>query len=247
METRRAELPCSQCGGPLPIPEHVALARCPRCGETLYLDAGGFVLHGIARPQLDARAAARAVAAFLEALEIESARVSPAAELSYEPWYRVAAPGRAAFVPAAAAGRGEHEFADVLATCEVAPFDAALVNGVPVTWPEATFDEARERVVGGDDRRGALVHAPVWTVRYRWGEREFVAHVDGVLGRVAADAVPPSASARRDRVAVGTIAVLACGFAAIAWLLPGVWAPLLAIGVVSMVIWTAARRRAAAR
>src|SRR5262245_8594382 len=62
-------IPCTQCGGPLPVTDDVPFVRCAHCTATLFLDLGRYVLHGAVRARLGRRDVESALVRHLETVE----------------------------------------------------------------------------------------------------------------------------------------------------------------------------------
>jgi hypothetical protein len=239
---------CPQCGGPLALGDD-PFVRCGHCRAALYADVEGLVRHVVLRPRLGSGEARGALERYLRTAEVDDPPRDCALRLEYHPWWVVptadgrflvqGAPETAfATAPRRAAEVGEGE-----------PFDPELARTAEVVPPTLTADEAAARAPqrpaassAAAPGRARLLHVPVWRITFHHGRERYRVHVDAVEGEVDALALPPTSTARLDRVAAawfaGTVLLLALEAA----LLPGFWAPVAAFVLTGWALVTLVRR-----
>ena len=239
-------IPCTQCGGPLPVTDDVPFVRCTHCRATLFLDLGRYVHHGAVRARLGRADVESAVLRHLEAVEAERPSHLDSVRREHRPWYVVPAPSGSVAVAAFADDDGidASPAGRAAVSGEVVPFDSldAREDGGDVVPPSLLADAAVARVEGGRAEGVRLVHVPVDVVRWRHRGESYRAVVDAVLGSVAAPRLPPRSATKLDAQAITVMTLATAACAAEAALLPGWLLPLAANAATAAVVTFFGRR-----
>jgi hypothetical protein len=179
--------PCPQCGAQVRLQETTGFVRCPFCGTSLALELSGIRPHYVYRPRLRAADVLPLLRRFCDAQGLPAARLSGPPRLTYYPFWRYAADGRARLVPAWPTI--DSRWRDVAAPdAEQALFDPELVGDARLV--EAAVEEPAARQVATATSAGELVHIAFYEVRAQVGATGLDAAVDACAGGVVAGEVP---------------------------------------------------------
>lgn len=241
-------IPCTQCGGPLPVADDAPFVVCTHCRATLFLDLGRYVRHGTVRPRLHRADAESALRLHLESVEAEPPERIDGMSLELRPWYVVPAARGAVAVAAFADDDGADPAPAGRAalSAETVPFEGAGDRGAAVVPPSILADAAVAQAEGGRAEGVRLVHVPVFVATWRHRGEPYRAVVDAVLGSVAASRLPPRAGSSMDTRAILVLGGATAACAVQAALLPGVLLPLVANAVTAAaVVFLGSRGRSA--
>jgi hypothetical protein len=235
---------CGNCGADVPVGAGGDFLRCPFCSAALYVGGVSGVRRLAAVPVLEPGEVSAVLARRMRELEVPARPRVESSELIYLPFYRVerAGGGRPRLV--AAAGLGVEDLEEIVDLGrELESYDPELERRGRVLEPELPVEDVLEAFGEGDEPPAlSLIHAPLWRVRYRAGERDYEAIIDAVGGRAAAESWPPSTSNRKDRllglVALGAFAAFAIETA----IAPSWWVALLAWGATAAAVYAIAIR-----
>ena len=252
------DLTCTRCGSPV-VPGDSAYVDCGNCQVPLFVDRASVVLHRAMEPTLDAARAEQTLRRWMAGgrrvkhLDQQAKVASTTFRRFPVWWFRLGdgADERIVTKPAAPISVGtdlevpagsmvpydEHHAADAIEPDT--PMQTAL------QWAEADEADVRER---------ALVHVPLWFFKYDFQGQTWTAVVDAASGQVLAEVFPERSDLPYFAVAVAAVVL----FLTISWIpaaglvggVPGVmlgvgvWcvlAPVLALPVVLVAAWVAAR------
>lgn len=231
-------LDCAQCGGKFPLHVESPFARCPFCSCTLYLDRASSFRHlGLparigpsAAMDLLRGGARRRNQPLPEPLDVVhvvlpfwSVRSESVQETlpAFSPLPVALAPFR---LPAA----------------QPAWFDPGDYPGFSVQEPSEESPLAWEGRYG---KAAATLYAvPFFKVRYGGGTKPYEAWVDAAGSRVFWGIGPPAGNEAASRRFVKVIGGMVALFGAEAFLLPGGWLALSAVGVTGAILYPWARR-----
>jgi hypothetical protein len=226
----RVSLGCTQCGAELDPGEGDVFVTCAHCDSSLYLDRGEVVFHYILTRTLDARQAKDILKRWMSgtrtAKNLDRLAEIEEPELHYVPIWRFRAlddSGEQVYLEAAAA-----ETLPVLQGLTIPPGEARIVHGsdlVPLLdQPTIPHETAFERLWTSKTeaprlREVALVHVPVFFLRYRHHGQTYQAAVEAASGEVFTGAYPTRQDLAYRVLGISTFALLLLAAFSLYWLL----------------------------
>jgi hypothetical protein len=228
-------LPCPQCRAPVPVVNDHPYLSCEHCTAALFLDLSDYLLHVYARPRLDKRGVQAALRGALQSSEVRGKLDRLEAELVYLPYFLFATSHGVRSVPGIALEGRALAWNPKADSSGLEAYDAASTKGT-IIMPTASVVDARAQL-GEPSKEARLVHVPFYRVRYSNGDKPYSAVVNALDGSVSAGVLPP-ASSHAVTKSYMTWAGLAFGvFVLEAALLPGAGAPVLGIGLTTLIAW----------
>jgi hypothetical protein len=204
---------CPQCGGSLEPDEGQIFLTCPFCASAVFLDKTRVVFHWVLRPTLDEAAARAALHRWMAGNEtvkdLDRKASVTSIEFAYFPLWLVESDGRNRLEPAAATSVSELRHLKLPAG-DLIPYSEDLdpTSVAPTVPLEAmlTWTSTAEGP-GSPPRRISLVHVPLFSFHYTFGDRPYLAVVEGVSGRAFANLFPAKAEAPYRTVALAVLLV----------------------------------------
>lgn len=197
---------CSQCGGELHPDAGQLFLTCPYCASTVFLDKSQVVFHWYVAPTLDEAKARGALARWMAGNQTvkdldRKARVTEVSFSYFPMWlFKRRLPSgedRPVLVPAAATSISELKHLKLPAgdlrksTPEIDR--AAHPPTVPL---EAALDWlSQNKIPTQEIIEKSLVHVPIYTCKYFFNDRTYIAVVEGSSGEVFANIYPAKAEA----------------------------------------------------
>jgi hypothetical protein len=222
---------CPQCGAQIPEIEESGFLVCEYCDSTIYVDLSRAILHFYFPVAVGQNVLTDILTRWLSNHELKQPPQISGIELKYFPFWRITKGGLALFRPAASfpiQEVGELKFPGG----DFRVYQKNLAKEYEVVAPDIYLDGVldlhREEL---DKHEGSqaisLIHVPLYLVRYKYGNDEFEAAIEGVLGRVLADEIPAAPQLKMDSyfaaAMIGSIAVFTAEF----YFIPGFLKPLL--------------------
>jgi predicted RNA-binding Zn-ribbon protein involved in translation (DUF1610 family) len=211
---------CTQCGGELHPDEGQIFLSCPYCSSTVYIDKARVVYHWYLRPTLTEEQATAALARWMSGastvkdLDKHSQIVSR--EFQYFPlWYFKAAQGAQKeslhLEPAAATSVTELTRMSLPAGDLVQYDDSVQAQAVMPSVPlEAALAWLKEQESAATPSESALVHVPIYIMKYVFNGTTYTAVIEAATGAVLANLFPAKAEAPYLAIALVTAAVYLC-------------------------------------
>jgi DNA-directed RNA polymerase subunit RPC12/RpoP len=197
-------LNCTQCGGVLQPDEGQTFITCPYCSSTIFIDKSKVVFHWYLAPTLDEGKARSSLARWMAGnqtvkdLDKKSRLVSTSFEC-FPPWYfkRMTLSGKEEIHLELAAATSVSEVRGLkLPAGDLRNYDDSLSSEAhPPSVPlETALSWLGERQISREEIvETALVHIPLFTMKYTFQGRVFTALVDAATGRVLANIFPEKA------------------------------------------------------
>lgn len=204
MPATESRISCPQCGARLDPPEGSQLLVCSFCDARLWFDRTAVVSHYRLPALLDESAAHAALRRWMagdrtvKGLDQRARLLGP--ELIWFPFWLFRGTGESGerVVLEPAAPTPVAEIADLaLPPGGLEPFTGTPEEGRTIEAAVPVETARRWLAQCGMDRAAstALVHAPLWRMRYHFGDREWQTLVDGASGEVFAAVYPEKRSA----------------------------------------------------
>ena len=209
METNPPEnvLTCTQCGGELHPDEGQIFLTCPFCNSTVYIDKARVVFHWYLVPTLDEARARGALSRWMAGNQTvkdldRKASVTEVVFQFFPMWYFKQRLGNGreevSLMPGAATAVSEivhlrlpagdlrkyNQEVDLQAVTPTVPLQAAL------SWLGAGQPRKANEII-----EQALVHIPLFVVKYTYQGKFYTALVEGATGEVIANIFPAKAEA----------------------------------------------------
>ncbi len=194
------QLTCSQCGGVLTPAEGEIFITCPYCRATVYLDKSRVVFHWAITPTVDEQAAQanlrRWMAGNQTVKNLDRKATLAEQTFQYFPlWHIKVAQAEQEIVylePATATSITEIKRL-VIPAGDLNPYRSELdAQAVPPDVPyQAVVKHMEERGIKSHTiREAALVHMPLYTLKYIFEGRRYTAIVEAASGQVFANVFP---------------------------------------------------------
>jgi hypothetical protein len=199
-------LHCTQCGGELHPDEGQVFLTCPFCSSTVYLDKSQVVFHWYLAPTLDEEQAKAALARWMAGNEtvkdLDRKAMVTGSSFEYFPmWYfkRRTSSGKEEIILEPAAATSVSEVRRLrLPAGDLRKYSADLEKqSSPPSVPlETALGWLRERGIPTQDvAERALVHLPLFTIKYAYQANPYTAIVEGGTGGVFANIFPAKVEA----------------------------------------------------
>jgi hypothetical protein len=201
-----ATITCAQCGGELHPDAGQTFLECPYCGSAIYLDKAQVVFHWYLAATLDEAKARSALARWMAGnqtvKDLDKKANLTASAFEYFPlWYfkHKSPNGNETILlePAAATSVSELRRL-ILPAGDLRKYETRLDSQAhPPSVPlEAALEWlARRGVPPGEIVEKALVHIPLFTIKYAFQGKAYTAIVEGATGGVFANLFPAKAEA----------------------------------------------------
>ena len=198
---------CTQCGGLIEVGEGELFLTCPFCSSAIYVDKRKVVFHYVLASTLDQEEAQKALRRWMAGNETvkgleEKSRVT-AIEFYYFPiWYfKVRKGGEERVMTELAASTPIVELKDIrIPAGDLKFYEPNKFEGQTFREPEMLYDAALAWLKKGgaspeDVVEAALVHIPIYQVKYEFNGGSYSAAVEGSSGKVYATVFPAKAEA----------------------------------------------------
>jgi predicted RNA-binding Zn-ribbon protein involved in translation (DUF1610 family) len=198
-------LTCPQCGGELHPDEGQIFLSCPFCGSAVHADKSRIVFHWYLAPTLDEAQSKAALARWMAGNQTvkdldRKARLTGIAFSYFPVWHiRQKSAGREEAVLEPAAATSVTELKSLrLPAGDLRKYEESL--GPQAVPPSIPYDTVLGWLAGRGVARehiseAALVHLPLYTVKYNYGGRTYTALVEAATGSVFANIFPAKAEA----------------------------------------------------
>jgi len=194
------KIACTQCGADIDIKPDEEFLVCPYCKTALYVDLGRTVLTKTAKPIVTAEQAVRSLRDLLSANEIAGTRIDRV-EMVYIPYWQLEIGGRTLLLLACGLPMVSLQKPGIPQTAELV--DTVDGSGARELLPDIPLDQILasidERGGAKEPERAAIFKVPFYRIDYTHQTGSFEAYVDGIVGGVFYDDLPPSQSTKLDR------------------------------------------------
>lgn len=223
---------CTQCGAKLEIRPDDEFLVCPYCESALYVDLGRTVVTKTAKPIIKEDTAVGSLEKLLAESEVFGFEIK-SVRMVYIPYWQIEVRGKwrtypACGLPVTALARPAIPQTTELLGSDEKPDAEELLPDIPL---ENLLNSLKEKgEIDSEPEKAALFKIPFYLIEYEHQGQNFAAYVDGVMGRVFYDDLPPSQSTKLDRnfgVIMGAsfVALLAA-----ALIVPNVWLRIITTG-----------------
>lgn len=212
---------CTQCGGELHPDEGQIFLTCPYCSSTVYLDKSQVVFHWYLAPTLDENQARQALFRWMggnqTVKDLDKKSQVTGVSFQYFPlWYlkRRQANGKEDILLEPAAAISVSELRSIkLPAGDLRKYTSSL--DAQAAAPSVPLDTAlgwlEERQVPRQEIvERALVHLPLYSCKYSFKGKEYLALVEGGTGGVVANIYPAKAEAPYQTIGVVSALVFLC-------------------------------------
>ncbi len=192
-------LTCTQCGGELHPDEGQIFLTCPYCNATVYVDKSRVVFHWYVAPTLNEEQARSALYRWMSGNETvkdldKKAQVQGVTFRYFPVWYLRIQNGDQEHIslqPAAATSQTEITHLKIPAG-DLRPYPPELDSqaDAPTVPLEAALEWTTQQGEKGSVSEMALVHVPLYTFRYTYQNKPYIAVVDGSSAHVLANLYP---------------------------------------------------------
>ncbi len=195
------QLPCQQCGAPLPVEAGTQFVTCAFCQTTNFVDKSGAVLHYLVRQTVSEQQAIAALRRWMAGNDTvkdldKKAQIGAAQFQLFPMWLIRAQQGaneRVLMEPAAALSVLQLMEIRIPAS-DLEPYDHALDSeAITPTVPLETVRRwlaENQGIATAAIRETSLVHLPVFVCKYVYQGREYTAVVDAASSKVYATVFP---------------------------------------------------------
>ncbi|MFA6034616.1 MAG: hypothetical protein WC889_17085 [Myxococcota bacterium] len=194
---------CTRCGAEIRFTGEDRFIECPYCKTALYIHVEGNTVHYMMKPGFGVNLVSPMVEKWLKGCDYSARPRIMKVKFSYFPfWIFNTASGRR-MMPAADVPM--REYSDISPSAgKMLQFDEGTVHGAQVIDPSVYASAACDRLkarCGGEVEivEQNLLHFPVCTVEYMYGERSFELILDGVSGEIHSSELPPPEAESRTR------------------------------------------------
>ena len=195
------KIACTQCGADVEIDPSDEFIVCPYCKSALYIDFGRTVLTRVAKPIITRDQAVRSFQKCLEDFEIAGDEITKC-ELVFIPYWQLETNGQTNLFPACGLPTASLHEPDIPQTTDFLDADSKLdsrelLPDIPLEHILTSLEE--QRATTKEPKRIALFKIPFYQINYTHRDEGFEAYVDGIVGSVFYDDLPPSQSTKLDR------------------------------------------------
>lgn len=198
---------CTQCGGEIEVGEGEFFLRCPYCSTAIYVDKKKVVFHYVLESTMSMEDAGKSLKRWMAGNETvkgldEKSKVVHQEFFYFPIWYfKVKKDGEEKVFTQLAASTPIVDLKDIqIPAGDLKLFDPSKHAGQTLNEPEVTYTAAVEwlRKSGGAPENvveTALVHVPVFHMKYEYGGQTYASIVEGSSGKVHSSIYPAKAEA----------------------------------------------------
>ncbi len=198
-QQKNLRLTCTQCGGLLNPKEGQRFLRCPYCESSVYIDRSKVVFHWYLKSNLDEEAAKSTLKKWMSGKEtandLDKKSLLHEIEFEYCPlWYfRTLRQGQEVIYLQPAAATGTTEVRQLsLPGGDFEPFSNDLIqeSQEPTVPLETALNWVRTETPHLQFLEIALIHIPIYTIKYAYQDRIYTALIEASTGHVFANIYP---------------------------------------------------------
>ncbi len=201
------KIKCTQCGGEIEVGEGEVFLRCPFCSTAIYVDKKKVVFHYVLGSTLSMEDARKSLKRWMAGTETvkgldEKARMVQEEFFYFPIWYfKVRKDGEEKVFTQLAASTPIVDLKDIqIPAGDLKFFDPSKYEGQTLKEPEVIYTAAVEwlakaGVAPENVIETALVHVPIFHMKYEYAGQTYASVVEGSSGKVLSSIYPAKAEA----------------------------------------------------